>query len=136
MSFGARIKEYIKFKRISVRKFEQKSDLKNGAIHKVITNDTSLNGESIASVGINWEDLNLNWLMTGVGEMILEPSSLKDPVSEYSKDLECKADDVYWFKDALKRADEQIALQKDMIATLNEIIESQRSAAKRAGIEL
>jgi len=126
MSFGERIKQYIKYKGISVRKFEQESDLTNGAVHRVIKNDSTLNGESIANVGNNWEDLNLNWLMKGVGEMLLEPSSLKDPVNEYNKELKT-SNEIGWYNDALKRADDQIALQKDMIQTLKKIIDSQES---------
>ena len=63
MSFGERIKQYITYKGISVRSFEIKSGLKNGAVYRVIKNNTSLNGESIAAIGRHWKDLNLNWLI-------------------------------------------------------------------------
>jgi len=117
MSFGKRIKQYIDYKGLNISSFEDKSTLTNGAIHRVVKNDTTLNGESIAAIGENWTDLNLNWLMTGTGEMLLN-------------------DEIKWCKDALKRADEQIALQKDMIETLKQIIEDQKKAAKQAGIDL
>lgn len=135
MSFGKRIKEYIDYKRISVRKFEVTSNLTNGAVHRVIRYDSTLNGESIENIGMNWEDLNMNWLMKGVGEMILKPSNFDDPTHVYNKERKVE-NELYWLEDALKRADEQIALQKDMIDTLKKIIEAQKIEARKAGIEL
>jgi hypothetical protein len=132
MSFGKRIKQYIDYKGLSVRSFELKSTLKNGAIYRVIKNDTSLNGESIAALGNKWEDLNLNWLMKGEGEMLTMSSTVKEPVDQYSKD----SHEINWYKAALRRADDQIELQKEMIDTLKIIIEKQKKAAIKAGIEL
>lgn len=134
MTFGERIKLYIKFKGISVRAFEMQSNLKNGAIYRVIKNSTSLNGDSIAAIGMVWKDLDLNWLMTGEGEMLLEPNTFKDPPNEYNKEL--KAAKVNWYKDSLRRADETIELQKEIIANLRKVIEKQKKAAKDAGIDL
>lgn len=134
MSFGERIKQYIDYKGISVRSFEQQSTLKNGAIYRVIKNNTSLNGDSIASIGRKWEDLNLNWLMKGEGDMLTDSSVLNEPGNKYQKDK--SKSDLLWYKDALKRADDQIALQKDMIVTLKRIIEKQKETAQKAGVEL
>ncbi len=135
MTFGERIKKYIDHKGISVRSFEIKSSLKNGAIYRVVKNNTSLNGESIASIGREWEDLNLNWLMKEEGEMLVEPSIFKDPGKEYNKDFRL-TNELRWYQDALKRADNHIELQKYMIDTLRQIIENQKKAAKESGIEL
>ncbi len=135
MSFGKRIKQYIDYKGFNIRSFEIKSTLKNGAIYRVVKNNTSLNGESIATLGEKWEDLNLNWLMNGVGEMLLDSSVVKDPGSDYKRDQK-ESDEIKRCKDALRRADEHIELQKDMIETLKLIIEKQKQTAKEAGIEL
>ena len=135
MSFGERIKQFIDYKGLSVRSFEIQSNLKNGAIYRVVKNNTSLNGDSIASLGKKWTDLNLNWLMNGVGEMLLEPSIVSEPGKEYIKESK-STNEIKWYMDALQRADDHIKLQKDMIETLNSIIETQRKAAAKAGIEL
>lgn len=135
MSFGKRIKQYIDYKGLSVRSFEIKSTLKNGAIYRVIKNNTSLNGDSIASLGQEWEDLNLNWLMNGVGEMLLESSIVNEPSHVYKKGSGI-SNQLDWYIDALERADSQIELQKEMIETLKLIIEKQKKAAKKAGIDL
>ncbi len=129
MSFGERIKQYIDYKGLNIRSFEIKSTLKNGAIHRVVKNNTSLNGESIAAIGETWQDLNLNWLMTGTGEMLIDPPVVSEPVNEYNKERKL-ADELKWYKDALSRADEQIALQKEMIETLKQIIENQNQNPK------
>ena len=135
MSFGERIKQYIDFKGLSVRAFEMKSSLKNGAIYRVIKNNTSLNGDSIATLGQKWEDLNLNWLMNGFGEMLLDNSSVNEPSHDYKQNPQYN-EEINWYKDALKRADDQINLQREMIETLKGIIENQKASAKKAGIDL
>jgi len=135
MSFGKRIKQYIDYKGLRVRSFEIKSSLKNGAIYRVIKKNTSLNGDSIAAIGRKWKDLNLNWLMNGVGDMLIEPTMFNEPIHVYNKDLNISKEYI-WLKEAIKRADDQIELQKDMIKTLKLIIEKQMKAAEKAGIEL
>ena len=135
MTFGQRIKKYIDYKGVSVRSFEMKSSLKNGAIYRVIKNGTSLNGDSIASVGKEWKDLNLNWLMKGEGEMLMDKPTVHEPSSTYSP-IKSSDDQISWCEDALKRADEHIALQKDLIETLKQIIAKQKKAAKEAGLDL
>ncbi|MEM9547835.1 MAG: hypothetical protein AAGA77_17765, partial [Bacteroidota bacterium] len=135
-SFGKRIKQYIDYKGLNIRSFELKSTLKNGAIHRVVKNDTSLNGESITALGETWEDLNLNWLMTGTGEMLMDPPPIvADPPHDYKK-VRKLTEELKWHKDSLIRADEHIALQKEMIEALKLIIEHQKTAAKKAGIDL
>lgn len=109
------------------------SNLKNGAIYRVIKNGTSLNGDSIAAIGLVWKDLNLNWLMLGEGEMLMDASLAGEPSKEYSSEDKTE---ITWCEEALKRADDQIALQRDMINTLKQIIEKQEKAAKDAGIDL
>lgn len=129
MSFGKRIKQYIDYKGLNVRTFEIRSTLKNGAIYRVIKNNTSLNGESIATLGRVWKDLNLNWLMNGVGEMLLINSIANEPVKKYEKNTE-NSGEVNWCKKVLERADDQIALQKQMIDSLQLIIEMQEKRLK------
>ncbi|MEM9546082.1 MAG: hypothetical protein AAGA77_08915 [Bacteroidota bacterium] len=135
MTFGERIKEYIDYKRLSVRAFEQKSDLKNGAIYRVINNGTTLNGASITSLGKVWKDLDLNWLMTGEGVMLKDPKTVNEPANSYGKS-QIESNEINWCQDALKRADDQIALQRDMIETLKSIIENQKKTARDKGIDL
>jgi len=129
MSFGKRIKQYIDYKGFNVSAFEKESTLKNGAISRVIKHNTSLNGESIATLGKIWKDLNLNWLMNGDGEMLLDNSIINEPVKKYKKDSE-NSNEINWCKDALKRADDQIETQKDMIDALKLIIEKQEIRLK------
>jgi len=136
MSFGERLKKYIEFKRTNIRAFEVYSGLKNGTVYRVIKNNTTLNGESISSIAENWKDLNLNWLMTGVGEMLLNISG--DAQKQDGENIKPSASkDEKWDKDALlHRADNQIQLQQEMILLLKDIIERQKKAAEKAGFDL
>lgn len=125
MSFGARLKQYIDHKNLSIRSFELKSSLKNGTVYRVIKNNTSLNGESIAAIGKYWEDLNLNWLIVGKGEMLKSDSTNHQMKYDRERDSSIEAQ--------LNRADEHIVLQKEMIIILKEIIKDQKK--NRSGKE-
>jgi hypothetical protein len=134
MSFGERIKQYIDYKQVSIRAFEIESSLKNGAVSRVVKNNTSLNGESIASIGRKWEDLNLNWLLTGEGTMLNDALSFGEPENPYQKDPKID-NQLDWYQDALKRADSHIALQNELIAALKKIIKTQEKATNDTRID-
>lgn len=121
MSFGERLKEYIEYKRTNVRSFEIKSGLKNGSIYRVVKNNSSLNGDSIASIGKAWNDLNLNWLILGEEEMLKLTND--DTDRSITQNFENKQNN---FEAQLHRADMQIELQNDMISLLKEMIEDQK----------
>jgi len=135
MTFGERIKEYIKYKGINVRTFEMKSTLNNGAIYRVIKNGSSLHGASIAAIAKHWQDLDLNWLMTGEGQMIKEGQLVEEPHLPYGKRTS-RAEQIKLYQDSLERADHLIAHQKEMIDILKQIIERQKKRAEEEGIEL
>ena len=115
MSFGDRLKQYIDYKRTNIRAFELKSGLKNGTVYKVVKNNTSLNGDSIEAIGKAWNDIDLNWLILGEGNMLKTEASSDD---NGKNDLGYKAQ--------LTRADSQIELQNDMINLLKKIIQNHK----------
>lgn len=116
MSFGNRIKQYIEYKGLNIRSFEKASNLKNGAIHRVIKNNTSLNGESIALIGKQWKELDLNWLITGDGQMLIRC------MDDHPVDLVQPERRGYTCEDVLFRAEQQIRLQNELIKTLKDYI--------------
>lgn len=75
--FSDRIKDYIAFRRVSIRAFEIHCGLKNGTLSRAIKKNTTLNGENIAIIGKSCPDLNLDWLLTGRGEMLISENTLK-----------------------------------------------------------
>ena len=70
-----RIKEFIKFKNISIRKFEKICNLSNGYVNginqTIMPNKTSI-------INLKFPELNIGWLLTGKGEMLL--SNINDSV--------------------------------------------------------
>lgn len=66
-----RLREYIDYKGISVRNFEQKISVSNGLIARFLAKNTSIQSEVVSKICDIFQDLNPNWLLTGKGEMIL-----------------------------------------------------------------
>lgn len=69
MGVKERLLEFIESKGITVRDFERNCGISNGAVSKMTSNtrESTYNRLSIA-----YPDLNIEWLKTGVGEMICE----------------------------------------------------------------
>lgn len=58
---------YIKYLKISVRKFEEKCNLANGYIKNI---RLSITPEKLRKISLHYPELNTGWLMTGEGEML------------------------------------------------------------------
>ena len=65
-----RLKQFIEYKGISVRKFEQNCDIKISTIQTAITKNTAIGSDKLIKIADNFRDLNMNWLFLGVGSMI------------------------------------------------------------------
>jgi len=73
MSVKERIKEYINYKDISIRKFCLNIGVTAGYVYNI---SKSIPPEKIDRISKCYPDLNITWLMTGEGEMIKEESTL------------------------------------------------------------
>lgn len=67
MSLKERIKQYIGFRNLSVREFEQAAGLSNGSVSKMGDNTRQQTIEKICSC---FTDINSVWLRTGKGRML------------------------------------------------------------------
>lgn len=65
-----RLKSYLKDKGISLNAFDKSIGAANGYIGKQIKNSGSIGSDIIEKIHGIYTDLNLNWLLTGEGEMI------------------------------------------------------------------
>ena len=65
-----RLKQFIEYKGISVRKFEQNCDIKISTIQTAITKNTAIGSDKLIKIAENFRDLNMNWLFLGTGSMI------------------------------------------------------------------
>ena len=62
-----RVLEFIKSEEISVKRFETRASLSNGAVSKMGDNTRRKILDKIVSA---YPQLNMNWLLTGEGEML------------------------------------------------------------------
>lgn len=72
MDIKDRIKEYIALKRITVAEFERNTSLSNGYIKNL---KSSIGADKLNEIISAYSDLNLEWLVTGNGDMIKSDSS-------------------------------------------------------------
>lgn len=66
MGLRERILEYIFYKGITVQMFENKANMSNGAVSKMGDNTRR---KTLDKISNSFPDLNINWLITGVGQM-------------------------------------------------------------------
>jgi len=70
MNVKERIKDFIKYRGISVRKFEDTI----GVSHSYVSNiRVSIQPDKLSSISIHYPELNIDWLLTGEGDMLKEP---------------------------------------------------------------
>lgn len=62
-----RVKHYVKYKRMTVRDFERSIGASNGLVSSM---RKGLGGEYILRISEQYPELNIEWLLTGRGEMI------------------------------------------------------------------
>lgn len=84
----ARIKQYIDFKGISIAAFERSIGMSNASFGKSLKNGGSIGCDKIEKILNVYPDLNLEWLITGKGEMLndISTSNSKAPPTN----TECK----------------------------------------------
>ena len=85
MSVQQRIKEFITYKKMSVRAFEREVGLSYGYINNM---RVSIQPDKVSNIAHCFPDLNTGWLLTGEGEMLKvgpEPPQANEPATEYKK---------------------------------------------------
>lgn len=102
MSLGSRLKEYIDYQRINAKKFEQINNFTNGLISRIIRQNGNMNTKHLQTISENHPDLNMNWLLSGDGEML-----------KYSENEETN-----------KKMQEDIEFYKETIKTLRKAVDS------------
>ena len=69
MQIKDRIKSYIAHKEISQREFERRIKKSNGYVNNIVN---TISADVINDISKEFDDLNINWLITGEGEMLKE----------------------------------------------------------------
>ena len=72
-----RLSQFIDHLNISVRQFETSVNVTEGIISKAIRNKTGFNTKWLVNIAEKYPQLNTNWLLTGVGNMICDNSPIQ-----------------------------------------------------------
>ena len=115
MTIFNRILQFIDFKGISKNKFSIETGLSNSYLTKMEDN-SSIGSKIILKIVSIYPELNLNWLMTGSGEMILKPNNN----TESKTGMNCSE---CAFKELADERKERIAELNATIALLKDKIE-------------
>ncbi|MEW6772941.1 MAG: hypothetical protein AB1304_02960 [Bacteroidota bacterium] len=105
MKFNKRLLEYIKTKGYSKMDFYRKCGLSNGFLDK--TDNPTL--ENILKIIKNFPDLNLEWLITGKGEMIKKVSAEAEQIKEIQEKLKLYEDLISSLKETNELLKKQLA---------------------------
>lgn len=62
-----RVKEYVLYKGIRINQFEQSCNLSNGYVNQI---KRSIGEEKLKAISRRFPDLNISWILTGIGNMI------------------------------------------------------------------
>ena len=73
-----RIKQYIDFKGISMRKFEESVGFSNGAFASQFKNGKAIGVDKVENILRIYPDINPVWLLTGKGSMLNNPTQATD----------------------------------------------------------
>ena len=84
MGIKDRLYDFLKAKGLKASKFEQKCGLSNGFCGKV--NDNITEG-SLLLIQRAFPELNIKWLKTGFGDMLIEEPSLEYPNSDEGSNM-------------------------------------------------
>ena len=85
-----RLINYLKYKKISQRKFELEIGLSNGYVNNI---NKSIQPDKIQKIILCYSDLNTGWLLTGEGEMLKGGDSVHARTPRYGVCEDCREKD-------------------------------------------
>lgn len=122
-----RISMYLKFKNITPHSFEKKIHLSNGYFSKQLRNQGSVGSDILIKINEAYIDLDILWILTGRGQMILDEYFLTTGphaanIDDFSKSylqgqgkVKVLEDDLEKMNFALKDKDKIISLYEFML---------------------
>jgi len=113
MDVKERIKQFIDFKQLSERKFSKKIS----PSETYFTSTKTIGSDKLEKIAENFPELNMDWVITGRGEMIIKEEQITDPLpvaAEHQAEYKTKLDLLQ---------DEVIILQKQVIDQMKTIRE-------------
>ena len=70
-----RIKKFIDYKEISVRRFEEYIGMSNGSFASQLKNNKTIGVDKLENILFIYPEINAEWLLTGEGSMLREPGT-------------------------------------------------------------
>lgn len=107
-NISSRLKKYIDYKNLSIRAFERSLDWGNSTVNN--TKD-SIASEKMMQLKETYPELNLQWVLMGVGDMIVE-NYLDDPFSPRYTQLPEKNEPKQLINPTVKETLAQLEAQK------------------------
>lgn len=117
-----RLQYFINYKKIAVSRFETLSGLKRGVLSQAFSNIGEIGIFKISKIYTTFPELNLNWLLTGQGEMTeknknennyytqdIVNSAAAESVAPYNTMNECEKE-VATLKQRVKDLEKQVQL--------------------------
>lgn len=85
MKVTDRLQEYLQYKQLSPYTFERKCGIANGYIKKQMKGRGTIGSDIIERITEKYKDLNITWLLTGQGQMLITFYEHTDHVSAISE---------------------------------------------------
>jgi len=100
-----RLKQLIDYYGISTNLFSQKIGVSEGTIRKILAQDTTIRSDTLEKISQNFAEINMDWLVTGRGEMLMKNPQNKDGGANDNENISRL---ITILQDALVEKDKQI----------------------------
>lgn len=134
-----RLKQYIDYKGITVSGFERSIQISNASFGKSLQKGGTIGADKLEKILKIYPDINLYWLITGKGEMIIENKNLvNEPEVEYKIDepkisIECLKKREQDLLLNIQAQQKTIVMQDKLIKCLESEIENLKLKASQNG---
>lgn len=112
-----RLTKYLRQKAITAYSFERKCQIANGYLKKQVRGKGSIGSEILARIYQHYPDLNLLWLISGEGEMLLPENEIR------ALNNQVEEEKIFYTKDErIEFLNERIILLESSLADKKRII--------------
>jgi transcriptional regulator with XRE-family HTH domain len=122
MSIGRRLKEYLIERRLTQEEFSALCRINKQTISNIVKDKTAPSGEVLVKIASEYNDLNLNWLITGKGPMFnFSYTGQNQTIENQNKNLDI----------ILESKNNVIASQKETIIAQKDTIKSYKTLLQK-----
>lgn len=133
MSLSERLFTFIHSKKLSINGFEKKVGVSVGLFARAIKTDADIGSGKLKDISIAFPDINLHWLITGSGSMLLKDSISNNYADNDKLSLASDRGGEKEYKRQDKLIDDLLK-SKDVIIKLNKEIADLRFLVAKSGL--